>query len=67
MFRQDLLPFKNRLIDIFLVINVIISYDNFIAIDPMKKFGGRLSFSDFHGQKNLTGNKNPVLGIMINI
>ena len=39
------------LIDTFLVIKVIISYDNFIAIDPMKKFGARLSFSDFHGQK----------------
>ena len=32
-----------------LVINVIISYDNFIAIDPMKKFGAR--FTDFHRQK----------------
>ena len=30
---------------------VIISYDNFIAIDPMKKFGAPFSFSDFHGQK----------------
>ena len=30
----------------------IISYDNFIAIDPMKKFGARFSFSDFHGQKS---------------
>ena len=38
-------------IDTFLVIKVIISYDNFIAIDPMKKFGARFSFSDFHGQK----------------
>ena len=38
-------------IDTFLVINMIISYDNFIAIDPMKKFGARFSFSDFHGQK----------------
>ena len=37
--------------DTFLVIKVIISYDNFIAIDPMKKFEARFSFSDFHGQK----------------
>ena len=42
---------QKPLIDIFLVIKVIISYDNFIAIDPMKKFGTRFSFSDFHGQK----------------
>ena len=35
----------------FFVIKVIISYDNFIAIDPMKKFGARFSFSDFHGKK----------------
>ena len=50
MFRQDLLPSKtlNRT---FLVIKVIISYDNFIAIDQMKKFEARFSFSDFHGQK----------------
>ena len=34
-----------------MVIKVIISYDNFIAIDPMKKFGARFSFSDFHIQK----------------
>ena len=47
------------LIDTFLVIKVIISYDNFIAIDPMEKFGARFSFSDFHGQK-LAGNKNLV-------
>ena len=39
------------LIDTFLVIKVIISYNNFIAKDPMKKFGARFSFSDFHGQK----------------
>ena len=52
MFRQDLLPLKNRrLIDTFLATKVIISYDNFIAIDPMKKYGARLSFSDFHEQK----------------
>ena len=38
-------------INTYLVIKVIISYDNFIAIDPMKKSGARFSFSDFHGQK----------------
>ena len=42
---------QKPLIDTFLVIKVIISHDNFIAIDPMKKFGARFSFSDFHGQK----------------
>ena len=42
---------EKPLIDIFLVIKVIISYSNFIAIDPMKKFEARFSFSDFHGQK----------------
>ena len=42
---------QKPLINTFLVIKVIISYDNFIAIDPMKKFGARFSFSDFHGQK----------------
>ena len=41
---------QKPLIDTFLVIKVIISYDNFIAIDPMKKFGTRFSFSDFQGQ-----------------
>ena len=34
-----------------MVIKVIINYDNFIAIDPMKKFETRFSFSDFRGQK----------------
>ena len=38
---------QELLIDTFLVIKVIISYENFIAIDPMKKFGARFSFSDF--------------------
>ena len=33
------------------VVKVIINYENFIAIDPMKKSGARFSFSDFHGQK----------------
>ena len=42
---------QKPLIDTLLVIKVIISYDNFIAIDPMKKFGPRFSFSDFHEQK----------------
>ena len=42
---------QKLLIDTFLVIKVIISYDNFIAIDAMKKFGARFSFSDLHGQK----------------
>ena len=42
---------QKSLIDTFLVIKVIIRHDNFIAIDPMKKFGARFSFSDFHGQK----------------
>ena len=37
-------------IDTSLVIKLI-SYDSFIAIDPMKKFGARFSFSDFDGQK----------------
>ena len=32
-------------------IKVIISFDNFIAMDPLKKFGARFSFSDFHRQK----------------
>ena len=38
-------------IETFLVIKVIISYDNFVAIDSMKKSGARSSFSDFHEQK----------------
>ena len=42
---------QKPLIDTFLVIKVIINYDNFIAVHPMKKFGARFSFSDFHGQK----------------
>ena len=42
---------QKSLIDTFLVIKVIISHDNLIAIDPMKKFGARFSFSDFHVQK----------------
>ena len=33
------------------VIKVVISYENFIAINPMKKSGARFGFSDFHGQK----------------
>ena len=42
---------QKPLVDTFLVIKVIISSGNFIAIDPMKKFGARFSFSDFHVQK----------------
>ena len=42
---------QKPLIDTFLVIKVIISYDNFIGTDPTKKFGARFGFSDFHGQK----------------
>ena len=41
---------QKPLIDTFSVIKVIISHDNFIAIDPMKKFGARFSCPDFHGQ-----------------
>ena len=42
---------QKPLIDTCLVIKVIISYHNFIAIDPMKNFGARFSFSNFQGQK----------------
>ena len=42
---------QKPLIDTVLVIKVIINCDNFRAIDPMKTFGARFSFSDFHGQK----------------
>ena len=42
---------QKQLIDTFLIIKVIIHYDNFIAINLMKKFGARFRFSDFHGQK----------------
>ena len=44
---------QKPLINTFLVVKVIISYDNFIAIDPMKKVGARFSFSDFT-YKNLS-------------
>ena len=50
---------QNPLIDTFLVIKVIISYDNFMAIDPMEKFGARFSFLIFT-DKNLAGNKHVV-------
>ena len=50
VFKQDLLNLKKPLIDTFLITKVIISYDNFIARDLMKKSGPRFSFSDFHGQ-----------------
>ena len=62
---------QTPLIDTFLVIKVIISNDNFIAIDPMKKFGARFSFSDFHGQKfsrqQEPGLKEKIAENMINI
>ena len=62
---------KKPLIDTFLVIKVIISYDNLTAIDPMKKFGARFSFSDFHGQKfswqQEPGLKEKITETMINI
>ena len=62
---------QKPLLDTFLVIKVIISYDNFIAIDPMKKFGALLSFSDFHGQKfsrqQEPGLKEKITENMINI
>ena len=51
---------QKPLIDTFLVIKVIISYDNFIAIDPMKKnLGHDLVFLIFT-DKNLAVNKNLV-------
>ena len=50
VFRQCVAPQKPS-IDTFLVIKVIISYDNFITIDPMKKIWARFSFYDFHGHK----------------
>ena len=55
-----LVALQKPLIDTFLVIKVIISYDNFIVIDPMKKSGARFSFSDFHGQK-FSRQQEPVL------
>ena len=57
-------------IETFLAIKVIISYDNFIAIDPIKTFGARFSFSDFHGQKfsrQEPGVKEKITENMINI
>ena len=62
---------QKPLIDTSLVIKMIISYDNFIAIVPMKKFGARVSFSDFHGQKfsrqQEPGLKEKITENMINI
>ena len=62
---------QKPLIDTFLVIEVIISNDNFIAIDPMKQFGARFSFSDLHGQKfsrqQETGLREKITENMINI
>ena len=55
----------------FLVIKMIISYDNFIAIDSIKKIGARFSFSDFHGQKfsrqQEPGLREKITSSMINI
>ena len=42
---------SKTVMDTYLVIKVIIIYDNFIATDPMKKSGAQFSFSDFHAQK----------------
>ena len=53
---------QKPLIDTFLVIKVIISYDIFIAIDPMKKFGARYLVFLIFTDKNLARNKNLVLG-----
>ena len=50
---------QKPLIDTFLVMKVIISYENFIAIDPMKKFGARLVSLTFTDKK-LADNKNLV-------
>ena len=62
---------QKPLIETFLVIQVIISYDNFIAIDLMKKFGARFSFSDFHRQKftwqQEPGLREKIIENMINI
>ena len=64
---------QKPLIDTFLqlFIKVIISYDNFIAIDRLKKFGARFSFSDFHGQKfsrqQEPGLREKIIENMINI
>ena len=58
-------------IDTFLVIKVIISYDNFIAIDGIKKIWARFSFSDFQGQKfsrrQEPGSREKITENMINI
>ena len=50
---------QKPLIDTFLVIKVIISEDNFIAIDPIKHLGHDLVFLIFT-DKNLADNKNLV-------
>ena len=47
---------QNPSIDTFLVIKVIISYDDFIAIDPMKEFEARFIFLIFT-DKSFAGNK----------
>ena len=62
---------QKPLIGTFLVIKVIISYYNFIDTDPLKNFGARFSFSDFHGQKfsqqQEPGLKEKITENMINI
>ena len=71
MFKTRFVAPQKPLIDTFFVIKVIISYDNFIAIDPMKKFGARFSFSDFHRQKlsrqQEPGLREKIIENMINI
>ena len=62
---------QKPLINTFSGVKVIISYDNFIATDPMKKSGVRFSSSDFHGQKfsrqQETGLREKITENMINI
>ena len=52
---------QNPSIDTILVIKVIISYDNFIAIDPMKKIGARFSFLIFTDKKFIAGKQEKCL------
>ena len=51
---------QKPLIDTVLVIKVIISYNSFIAIDPMKKFRVRFSFLIFM-DKNFSRQQEPGL------
>ena len=60
VFRQELLPLKTRQLTPFwllMVIKVIISYDNFIAIDPTKKIGGDLVFLIFTDKNFIADNR----------